>query len=437
MIRRTFLQSLSLMTGAAIFSGKQLTAQESIMPVQGTTDLAVPLKQVTKGPGFHWFGYYDKLQFDPTSRFALGMKNVVDKRTPSTDDVLEIGLIDLEDNCRWKKLGETRAWSWQQGCMLQWIPGSTTDVIWNDRENDRFVSRIVNVKTGKTRTLPKAIYALSPDGKWAVGTEFSRINALRPGYGYVGLDDPYYDVKAPEEIGIYRLNLETGEDTMLASLGRLANVLHNGEDVSDNFHWFNHLLVNTEGTRLTFLHRWRKERKDRQTMARTGWTTRMFTLGMDGSDPYIINSSGFVSHFVWADSKHIAAFIKADGKLWKLHLVEDMTGKLTPVGHEKIETDGHNTYVPGMNNRWILNDTYPQGKERMQSLYLYDSKMDRRINLGRFHQPPEFTGEWRVDLHARTSPDAKKIIFDSTHSGDRQMWMLDMEQFDYGNDMKK
>lgn len=397
----------------------------------GVRNPFVPVKQITKGSGFHWFGYYDKLQFDPSSRFAAGMKTVFDKRTPAADDVLEIGIIDLEDkNYTWNKIGESKAWSWQQGCMLQWIPGSATDVIWNDREDGHYVSRIYNTKTGETKTLPKAIYALSPCGKWAVGTEFSRINDLRPGYGYTGLKDPYFDVKAPDEIGIYRLNLETGEHTLVAPLGQFAKIPHNGQDVSDNFHWFNHLLVNTDGTRLTFLNRWRKERMDRQKMAATGWTTRMFTLGLDGSEPYIINSSGYISHFVWADAKHIAAFVKADGKDWRLWLLEDKTGKLTPVGQEKITADGHNTFIPGTDNRWILNDTYPD-KERYQTLYVYDRKTDRRQNLAGFFEPKEFTGEWRVDLHARTSPDGKKIIVDSSHTGERQMHLLDMSGFDY------
>jgi len=428
MHRRTFIKT-GLAFGAAPLLARRTFAQEAI---PGAKDLAVPLRQVTKGPGFHWFGYYDKLQFDPSSRFALGMRTDVDKRTPQKDDAVEIGLIDLEDGDRWTKLGESRAWSWQQGCMLQWIPQSSTEVIWNDREGDRYVSRIVNVKTGAVRTLPKAIYALSPDGTFAVGTEFSRINSLRPGYGYVGLDDPYYDVKAPKEIGVYRIDLKSGENTLLASLGQLAEIPHHGKDITDNFHWFNHLLVNTDGTRLTFLHRWRKERADRQTMARSGWSTRMFTLEADGRDLYLLNTDGGVSHFVWADAAHIAAFIYSnDIKAMKLFLAEDKTSKLTPVGHDKIEVDGHNTFIPGTANRWILNDTYPQGPERLQTLYLYDTRHDRRTNIGRFHEPKEFTGEWRVDLHARTSPNGKRIIIDSSHSGERQMWMLDMSGFDY------
>ena len=33
-----------------------------------------PIRQITQGPKFHWFGYYDKLQFDPSCRYVLGME---------------------------------------------------------------------------------------------------------------------------------------------------------------------------------------------------------------------------------------------------------------------------------------------------------------------------------------------------------------------------
>ena len=33
------------------------------------------MRVITKEPGFHWFGYYDKLQFDPDGRYVLGMES--------------------------------------------------------------------------------------------------------------------------------------------------------------------------------------------------------------------------------------------------------------------------------------------------------------------------------------------------------------------------
>ena len=142
-----------------------------------------PIRAITRGPEYHWFGYYDKWQIDPSGRYALGMAVDFEHRSPEADDTVGLGVIDMEDGDTWSEFGRTRAWCWQQGCMLQWIPNSETEVIFNDREGDVFVSRIYNVKTGAVRTLPQAIYTLSPDGKTAIGADFRRINHMRPGYG--------------------------------------------------------------------------------------------------------------------------------------------------------------------------------------------------------------------------------------------------------------
>ena len=157
----------------------------------------IDVRPITSGPRYHWFGYYDKLQFDPANRHVLGMEVDFEDRSPQPDDVIEIGMVDLADGDRWIELGETRAWCWQQGCMLQWRPGSDNEVIWNDREGDRFVCHILDVETGEKRTLPMPVYTLSPDGRRAVTPDFRRINDMRPGYGYAGLPDPHADELAP------------------------------------------------------------------------------------------------------------------------------------------------------------------------------------------------------------------------------------------------
>ncbi|NJO70128.1 MAG: hypothetical protein HC830_13360, partial [Bacteroidetes bacterium] len=281
-----------------------------------------------------------------------------------------------------------------------------------------------NVKTGKKRTLQKAIYALSPDGKWAIGTEFSRIQNLRPGYGYAGVNDPYEDVKAPSAIGLYKIELATGKETLLFSLADIAKIPYNGQNVEDNFHWFNHLLVNTDGSRLTFLHRWRAEKAERQVMAVGGFTTRMFTASANGDDLYCIDPSGHTSHFIWKNPRHICAFTKPLGQETGFYELEDKTGKSTRIGVNKMKENGHQTYLPlGNGMEWLLCDNYG----RIQTPYLYHIPTDKRIDLGNFSSPLEYTGEWRCDLHPRFSPDGKKVCIDSTHGGNgRQMYVLDI-----------
>ena len=179
----------------------------------------VPSRAITAGPRHHWFGYYDKLQFDPSARYALGMEADFEHRAPTPEDVIRIGMVDLADGDRWIELGESRAWGWQAGCMLQWLPQSAHEIIWNDRVDDRFVSYILNIDTGQKRLLPQPIFTLSPDGCSALSIDFHRLEDMRPGYGYMGIRDPWYDVMAPEETGIHTVDLRTGERQADCELG--------------------------------------------------------------------------------------------------------------------------------------------------------------------------------------------------------------------------
>ena len=83
----------------------------------------VPTRAITAGPKFHLFGYYDKLQFNPTDRYVLGMEVDFEGRQPERNDEVALGTIDIEDGDRWERVGSTTAWCWQQGCMLPVDPG--------------------------------------------------------------------------------------------------------------------------------------------------------------------------------------------------------------------------------------------------------------------------------------------------------------------------
>jgi hypothetical protein len=264
---------------------------------------------------------------------------------------------------------------------------------------------------------------LEPNGKWAIGTEFSRIQKLRPGYGYANVPDPFEKVNAPEQIGLYKMDISTGENKMLFSLAELASLPYLGNSLVNYSHWFNHLLVNTDGSRFTFLHRWRDTRED---AANKGFVTRMFTANSAGKDLYEIDPSGFTSHFIWRDPNHICAFTKPANHEMGFYLIEDKTGKVEQIGKIKMPTNGHQTYLPKHQNEWLVNDSYPL-EELLQHLYLYHIQSDKRIDLGKFHSPKSYTGEWRCDLHPRTNRSGDKIVIDSTHGGNgRQMYLIDI-----------
>ena len=402
----------------------------------------LPAVPITTGPQEHWFGYYDKQQISTDGRYALGMEVDFQYRSPRPDDVLKIGMVDLQNDNEWIELGESRAWGWQQGCMLQWVPGldgsgSGEEVVWNDRDGERYVTRVVNVRTGERRTLPRAIYTLSPDGKFAMCADFARIDNMRLGYGYKGGSDPFVDQEAPRDGGIHRMDLATGESKLVVSLHDIARMPHQDQSVTDKWHYFNHLLVSPDSQRFIFLNRYRDfpitaemkaEENAYDKYVRGRFTTRMFTADADGGNLYELDQSGKTSHFIWRDPEHVLAWTQYNGKNG-FFLFTDQSREVEWVGKGNMTQNGHQTYLPNTNNEWILNDTYPDKKENKQTLYLYHVPSGKTVVLGRFYQPPESTGEWRCDLHPRFSVDGRTIVFDSTHGGNgRQMYMIDISE---------
>jgi hypothetical protein len=377
-----------------------------------------PVRAITRGPKFHWFGYYDKLQFDPASRYALGVEGTFEHRLPAAADSLRIGMVDLADGDRWIDLGETRSWSWHQTCMLQWLPGSKTEVIYNDRADGKFVSHILNVRSGKRRTLPAPVYALSPDARWAVLTDFRRLYDVRPETGYAGVADPYRESAAPDATGIWRMNLASGKTELLLSYARIA-AFEPQQRMTGAKHWFNHLLYSPSGKRFVFLHRWRTPADGR------GFATRMFTAASDGTDLRMLDSSGRVSHFIWQDERRLVVWTRREPLGERFYTITDAPGApAEPFFPDEITRNGHNTFLPG--GRWFLSDTSPD-KERLQHPYLFDMWSRRSYPLGHFHSPVEYTGYWRCDTTPRHSPDRRKVIVDSPHGGNgRQMYLIDV-----------
>jgi len=389
--------------------------------------LHVPARIITSGPSHHWFGYYDKLQFDPTNRFVLGMEVDFEGRSPQPEDEIKIGMVDLKNHDKWIEFGTSKAWGWQQGCMLQFVPGSDSLVIWNDRIDDQFVAHLYNIYTEKEKILPFAIYALSPDGVHAITTDFERIQDTRRGYGYAGIPDPNRDEMAPDDAGIYLCNLKTGKKELIITYREMVEMPMLADDDANTDratqkNWFNHLLFNPDGSRFIFLHRWKaKNKKDVG-----GFATLMYTSDLKGEKINLVDPSNYTSHFIWKDEKHIAAWTRQPSNGKGFYVFTDGKPDETYVlNQEKMPVNGHNTYLPN-NVNWILNDTYPD-KNRLQNVYLYNVKTDKKVPLGNFYLPPEYKGEWRCDTHPRSGNKGKMVCIDCPVDGvGRQLILLDI-----------
>lgn len=373
-----------------------------------------PVQRLTDGTRHHFFGYYDKCPWNVTGRYVLALETDFMDRPPRPDDVATVGMVDLARGNQWITLAETQAWNWQQGAMLQWLPSHPDRlIIFNARSDDRLVSVVRDVHDGSARTLPRPIYAISHDGRSALSLSFPRIHHCRVGYGYAGVPDPLAEDLAPQEDGIWWMDLETGESQLVVSLERVA-AIDPHPSMEGVHHWFNHLEFNTDDSRFVFLHRWRADKL---------WKTRMFTACPDGSGLFCLAHDDYVSHFAWRDESHILAWALQREEGVFFYLFTDQSRDKEIVGGGVLTFDGHCSYSP--DRQWILTDGYPNAESK-RPLLLFRPEDGLCVSLGRFYSPPELLGEMRCDLHPRWNRDGTQICFDSAHEGERQLYVMDV-----------
>lgn len=395
----------------------------------GPLETFVPTRPITGGPLNHWFGYYDKREFDPTGRWVLANEVAFEGRSPRGGDKIGLGYVDTQNGDTWTSIGSSGAWGWQQGCMLQWIGDDGDRILWNDRQGDSFVSRIYRRSTGEVRTLDHPIYTVSPDGRFGLSVDFRRIDNLRPGYGYDGLADPHVADRAPADSGIWRVDFETGQSKLILSLADVAGMpWSDGDKHAEAWHYFNHLLINPSATRFIVLHRYRPKFDPKTLTYEGGFVTRMLTADVDGGDVYELDPSGRTSHFIWKNDQEVTMWTRYDKSYDRFYTFTDRTRKVVPVGHDAMTGNGHNTFLAAPHDDWILNDTYPDKKTSRQTVYLYHVPSGRRVDLGHFPSPPAYRGEWRCDTHPRSSPDGTQVAIDSPHDGGRQVYLLDIKE---------
>lgn len=376
------------------------------------------VRAVTSGDQQHFFGYYDKCPWNASGKYLLGLETDFMDRPPTGDDRAVVGMVDLEDNCQWAPLADTRAWCWQQGCMLRWLPSvSNRLIIYNDRDEDHYVSIIRDVLTEETQILPMPVYAVSNDGRQAVTLNFARVQRTRPGYGYAGVVDQWANDPHPEEDGIYWMDLKTGVYKLIVSLAQIAAFLPD-DTMSIGHHWFNHLQFCADDRRFLFLHRWDIGEGRRRT--------RLFTANLDGSDLYCVSDHEMVSHFDWYDANHILAWARRYDVGDRYFLFTDQSDEVAVVGDGVLTVDGHCSYSP--DRRWMLTDTYPDRDNHYRTLLLYRLKDGLRVDIGSFYSPPEVTGELRCDLHPRWHWNGTQVCVDSVHEGSRQMYVVDVSE---------
>jgi len=422
---------------------------------------------VTPGSDSEWFGYYnyDTLNHDQTKILCNRSKN--EAVAPAKGMVLELGYYDIP-NGEWHHIGESDSWNWQQGCMMQWIPGKGNEnkVIYNRSRNGHLISVIHDIETGEDRELDWSIYGLTPDGKKSIALNMERSYWCRA-YHYQSVANKDYDVPVPDDDGVFEIDLQSNTRRRIIDIHDVMRV-----DCEDNFesqkHWIEHIMVSPTGKRFCFLHRYSPVNDTYH------YHTRLCIADIDGRNLQVVPGwrDYGLSHFGWRDDDSFSIYsVKISGIQKNMLGLQSATkgapslfdrlkrefylkaksfipepirrrmkggnyaymyrhfklkdGKFEPVAswrHPLMSIDGHPSFTH--DGKYMLTDTYAD-KNDYRRLLVYNPTTGKCLQIASFYEP--LVGNpARCDLHPKLCKDNNYIVVDTTNSGKHQMVMLQL-----------
>jgi hypothetical protein len=386
--------------------------------------------------GQYFFGYYDNRAFNSKHNVHLCHKVKFMDRLPQKDDICELGMIDLE-SCEYTALTTTKSWNFQQGAMLQWNPMNLDEYIYNDYIDGKYCSIIKNIDGTKEQIIDRPIACVSPNGKWGLSINFSRIYDFRPGYGYCNEKDPYFDTNVPDEDGIFLVNMKNGKSQMIASYTELDRLFCSkgqfGKEVKLSV---NHITFNKESDRFVFLMR---NLPDKGEM----WLSAIGTGDLAGNI-YKLRPYTFGSHYCWGKNNQLMIYGDCNEGTG-LYFLKDLSQDYDVSFDDMFTRDIHCNYSP--DEQWVLGDGYPDSevynpcdsrmnkicngeiepdKKQCRPVYLYHVPSRKGMMIGRFYSPNPPSWDIRCDLHCRWNDDGVTASFDSIHEGKRAIYMMDL-----------
>lgn len=351
-------------------------------------------------------GYYD---VDPESnkRILVHMVPTNAKRGSS----ISLGFFHLPDY-KFTEIAKTSAWSWQQGSRLRWSVSESNTVFYNTVSGKKYVTVKKDLDSEKQITYCCALYDISRDEQYGASINFDRLQRLRPGYGYSCFEDKTMDSKAPDDDGLFIVNLNTNKKELVVSLRELADDI----DGDSNYnHYLNHISFSPDSSKIMFFHLWDEKK------GRFNWQNRLYIYDLEKGQKRLIESKVVVSHYVWvSNSELLITCGTQDGEEYRLYNVDSCSFSI--VNDRHLRRDGHPVML---GKKKFCSDTYPD-KECLQHLFLYNITSNRYNEIATMYSNPFLVGEKRCDLHPKYNKESNSILVDSTYSG-RQRSIIRLE----------
>lgn len=423
----------------------------------------VPVRRVSLPgkPAIHRF--YDTSPVSPSGRYVAYTEFDFEDRLPAPGDRATVVVVDLERGETVHRR-QTIAWDTQLGAQVQW--GSADDQLYfNDMDTATWRPHGVRADfaSGSEQRLDGTVYMVSPDGKYSISPNLSRIWSVQPGYGVVVPDEHRGSLTGiPEDDGVFLTDNETGDVRLLVSLRRVATELGAGLDELDpakgGLFGF-HTKFSPDGRRILFIVRWRSAHQ-------RGGRTRnwIVTMNSDGTGLRVALTPAQWAgghHPNWCpDSEHIVMNLVAAEDRTIVNRTVDLIGRAVrkfripvPVRTARLQFStfradggavrtvapshrgsGHPSWHAGLGA--IITDAYPDEPvafgDGTVPIRLVFPDSDSSDQLLRIATQPKYSGpsaEWRVDPHPAWTKDGRHFVFNAWADGVRAVYIADMREY--------
>jgi hypothetical protein len=410
-----------------LFFSTSLLAQSS--------NFDLKLEQLTSGNKHHFFGYIGQCQTIPwngTGQYILGLEVDHIDRMPKPDEAAKIFIIDRKNKNEIIYLDKTYAWNPQQGTMFYWNPNAAeTEFFFNDRdlETGKVFTVVYDIK--KKRRIREYRYEDTPignggvaaDGSAWLGLNYGRLARLRLVTGYPEALDWSKDELAPENDGIFVVDIKTGKKRLLVSYRQLETEIKKSRPDLDHTGLFiNHTLWNRESNRVYFFARGGWINKKR--MANRGeWVNTPCSINVDGTG-LVLHDTFIGGHPEWGAEGNILIGIEygKDGTKDKQVLYNVDTKEIVgQLGNPEIFPKPEGDISLSPDGKWFANG-YGKDSKNYYSIYrMSDGAYVRSKGIDK----GEYSGDIRIDPAPRWNRTNDAILVPGIDKNKtRQMFMI-------------
>ncbi|MEQ9289629.1 MAG: hypothetical protein RIG77_22060 [Cyclobacteriaceae bacterium] len=455
MKRRSFIGRTSVGLGAVLISPVIMSFQYPKRAKKGFKIKAYkpgrflsPVQCVTPDDGFYLHTFYDVCPLSPSQRYLVVTKFPYQQKTPMWGDESEVCVIDLHNETI-ETVYKTKAWSFQLGTNVQW--GSTDRYLYtNDIIDGKPVCIRIDLHSEEIKSYSGAKYDLSPDERYIVSPNLLTMNTHQYGYAVpdriYGRPDVFTKDDMPNE-GLWKTDLESNETTLLADFSQFHDKVEEQDErafYEKNINYLFHSKINRQNTKIMQVFRAQVNNKGREAS--------LFTMDTDGKNliqcltrnqwNQQARFGGAGNHPNWhPDGEHIVmncvptwlgykdmlfCQFKFDGSDFRI-LSEQHLG----TGHPSVNAD----------STYLLSDAYPHQKyipspKGELPIRLIDLKTDQEQMICSISTDVgnnwvrsvkgETGSHYKLDPHPVWSRDYKKVVFNGSPEGRRQVYIADL-----------